>query len=372
MIRISTRSASAVVCAAAVAVTAAAWADNGTVDDSPKTAVELKDTGKKQPAEKKPIKQPRDGIELRPVERPGKRPGDGDGALTRPRKTASADDGTASIVFLYYGDSKYETIGQETMKLKLAMQGYDKVVLLKHEEVAPIWDLSEADERLADVKDVPTNAKLAEQIESLADDGYIIDLWIFSHGWSQGFRTSDGDTENEDDDVWRDSDILDLVKPNSDYDTGYDELPLRMVWQVNCYGNFLSGEWRQIGAKVVVGPRYVNFFPNQFAKFAKEWNKGEKVKDCRDAADTAATRTIVHTYILADALTKRENGHWDGCPVPKTVLGSNHCAEDYFNTFWSADQWWQDGENGKQNMIYSSHRVINGNGNITKNSTPNW
>jgi len=37
-----------------------------------------------------------------------------------------------------------------------------------------------------------------------------------------------------------------------------------------------------------------------------------------------------------------------------------------------ADEWWQDGDDGKQNMIYCSHRVINGSGNITKNSTPNW
>src|SRR6266481_1639068 len=105
-------------------------------------------------------------------------------------KTPAANKGAASMCFFYYGDSEYNTLGQETLHLKKAMEDYDFKVLLKHETL-PSWaDLSEKDEKLADIKDLPTKANLFKYLIKLAQDGYYVDLFIFSHGWKEKFKAS--------------------------------------------------------------------------------------------------------------------------------------------------------------------------------------
>src|SRR5690242_18979631 len=108
----------------------------------------------------------------------------------QPPADPDADKGATSLIYFYYGDSVYNTLGQETLKLKKAMDEYKFKVLLKHEAL-PNWaDLSEKDEKLADIKDLPTRANLFKYLVQLANDGYYIDLYIFSHGWKNKFKSS--------------------------------------------------------------------------------------------------------------------------------------------------------------------------------------
>ena len=79
---------------------------------------------------------------------------------TRPGLKVPRANKAASLIYFYYGDSQYNTLGQETLKLKKAMEGYDFTVLLKHETLPGWADLSEKDEKLANVKDIPTKANL--------------------------------------------------------------------------------------------------------------------------------------------------------------------------------------------------------------------
>src|SRR5215467_11282427 len=82
-------------------------------------------------------------------------------------KSPAANKGTASLTLLYYGDSEYKTIAQETLKLKQTMDGYDFKVLLKDNSLPSWLDLSEKDEKLADVKEEPTKANLFKYLIEL-------------------------------------------------------------------------------------------------------------------------------------------------------------------------------------------------------------
>ena len=53
-----------------------------------------------------------------------------------PRAAADAPRKSAVLIYLYYGDSKYRTLAQESLRLVRAMEGYDFKVLLKHESDA--------------------------------------------------------------------------------------------------------------------------------------------------------------------------------------------------------------------------------------------
>lgn len=275
--------------------------------------------------------------------------------------------GAASVVFFYFGDSKYTTLAQETVKLKLAMEDYKQVVLLKHDEIPNFWDLSTKDEKLADVITKPTNQNLVNHMIELAQDGYMIDLFVFSHGWTNKFRTSQG-THGQNDSFG----TTDILSEFSSSRTGLTQMPIRMVYGVNCYGKTMAPTWREIGAKVTAGARYVNFYPNQFGKFANEWNKGNVTfENAVKASDTATTRTLVQTYISV-VHAPSTKGQWGGCPFGRFVLGDHDCAREYFTDQWLSSSEWQSNKDGKDNMNYSSKMFIGGEKTLTKNQTPNW
>ncbi|MGH2587287.1 MAG: hypothetical protein ACRDJE_20420 [Dehalococcoidia bacterium] len=276
--------------------------------------------------------------------------------------------GSASLVYFYYGDDKFITLCQETLKLKKAMEGYDRVVLLKHDTIPSILDFSEADERLADVVAAPTRANFAYHLKDLARDGYMIDLWIFAHGFRGGFLVSKG--------RHGDNDAYTKAKIEADLGsvaTGLSRLPIRMVWSTLCYGATLNATWQKLGAKVAGGSRFINFFPNQFGRFANEWNRGTvSYRDALERADTAASRTVVHTYI-ATIDAPRQRSEWGRCPFGRTVLGSRPCAKTYFTKRWNmTDTEYRDDLSGKLNMNHSSEKIVAGQGALTKRSAPTW
>lgn len=275
----------------------------------------------------------------------------------------------ASLIFFYYGDSEYNTLGQETLKLKKAMEGYDYKVLLKHETLPGWADLSEKDEKLADVKEIPTKANLFKYITQLAKDGYIVDLFIFSHGWSGQFKASKGSHGSTD--FVTAEDIKNELQADK---TGFTEMPIRMVWGTNCYGQSLGESWRSVGAKATAGARFVNFYPNNYGPFIDDWNKGNVSFDrAVGDSDTNAVRTVAQTFIsVADAPAKKKAGKWDGCPSGKFVLGNDPCAKDYFVSVWIAKDEWQAGKSGKENMNYSSYMFLGGDKGITKSTRPVW
>jgi hypothetical protein len=284
-------------------------------------------------------------------------------------KTPRADKGPASLVFFYFGDSKYETMGQETMKLRKAMEGYEYSVLLKHDDLPGWADLSEADERLANVKAIPTKANLFKQIIDLADKGHFIDIYLFTHGNTETFKASAGKPGSSD---WVTK--ADLLRELGEAGSGYARLPIRTVWGVNCYGASLGSTWRDLGAKVTAGARYVNFYPNSYGRFIDDWNKGDvSFEDAVSGSDTDLVRTVAQTYIrFVDAPRTEKAGLWGGCGLLNTVLGDSPCAREYFDKRWLGDGEWRDGLSGKENMNIASYMIVGGERDLTKKSRPRW
>jgi hypothetical protein len=283
-------------------------------------------------------------------------------------KVPAANKGAASLILFYYGkESKYESLGQDTLQLKKAMEGYQYKVLLKHNSL-PSWaDLSEADEKLADIKDLPTKANLFKYLTQLTADGYYTDLFVFSHGLPQKFMVSNGSYGSEE--FVTTTDITNELKPDK---TGFTKIPIRIVWGTNCYGQTLGATWRSIGAKTTAGARFVEFYPHAFGNFINDWNKGNVSFDSAVGnSDTGAVRTAAQLYI-STVHAPSTNKEWGKCPFGKTVLGDDPCAKDYFLSMWIDNGEWQTSMSGKENMNHSSYMVREGEKQITKNTKPTW
>lgn len=273
---------------------------------------------------------------------------------------------SASLIYFNFGeDSEYTQFFQDTVKLKKAMENYQRVVLLKSQETPSWLDLSEADEKNADVILSATKDNFFNQIIDLTAKGFFIDIYIFAHGWTDKF----GPKNNSAEQIFG-GDITSRLSKSASL---YNAIPIRTVWGTNCYGSTLAEEWRSIGAKTVAGAKFVNFYPNSFGNFVNDWNKGNvSFNNAVSNSDTSLIRTAAQTYIAADASLTR--GQWGGCPLLSgiTVLGTHACAKDYFVTEWLDNSEWQNGKSGKDNMNNSSTMVISGDKTLTKNSKPKW
>lgn len=263
---------------------------------------------------------------------------------------------SAALTIFSFGDNLYKTLAQNAqVNLQYCIDGYDKSVLLK-EDFNPVG------------QDQPTETGKPDQrvflnkLVELADEGYFIDLRIFTHGRP--------DTIHLPNDMDLTSGVLrsELAKSK----TGYGYLPIRMVYQMNCYGHSLNKTWLDLGAKVVCGARGVNFYPNQFTKFGAEWAKGDVgFAEALRLSNTESSRTVMQSLIAADALGR---SNFDKCPPLKTVLGDHACAESYFDKNWGPNDTWQAGQSGKDNMSYASYMFRGGLTDLTRNNASllNW
>lgn len=272
---------------------------------------------------------------------------------------------TASLIFFYFGEDSYvKRLAQETMKLHWGFEGYDKQVLLRHQTKFGHFEVSEQVEKKADVVDLPTKENLAKYLNELGDEGYVVDVYIFSHGYKGQFRVSKGTYANNESvtDDW----LLANVRP----------LKIRAVWQCNCFGASMADCWHALGAKVVAGSRFVNYYPTRWLKFIKLWNKGERFSSAVSKSDTKEARGPSQLYMQLDAPTCRDV--WDGpCPPGKDVLGRHDCAKRYFvKRWWWDENDWQPDQSGRQNMNYQSHMIVSGTSSAKKltkhGKLPTW
>lgn len=264
---------------------------------------------------------------------------------------------TAVLVHFYFGEKSYlNRLAQETVPVWRALQGYDRAVLLRHEtdlgKGRHRIELSERAEREADVIALPTKENFVHHLNELGRQGYVVDLFIFSHGFENLFLASKG--KYGDNEALTGAYIREHVDP----------LKLRMVWGTHCYGSTLLDDWKAIGAKSASGARYVNFYPTRFKAFVKRWRRGEPLRTCLSGAKASTPRTPVHAYIIGDALARTKK--WGGNPLRAArVLGKNEDARRYFEGCWLEEGEWNPRLSGRQNMNYSSLMLTTGNRSIT-------
>lgn len=263
---------------------------------------------------------------------------------------------TASLIFFYFGEDSYLTrIAQETMPLHLAMEGYDRTVLLHHETQVGPFTLSQEAICEVTVRDIPTKENLVRQLNDLRRSGHTTDVFLFTHGGQENIRVSKG--------AYGDNGVC--------FTTYIEEhvpepLKLRAVWGVNCFGASWNPLWRRLGARIAGGPRYVNFYPTRFRGFIKAWNDGQTYGEALKASDTDLSRLPAQSYILLDAL---EHLHeWNGNVLEAaTVLGDNKASKRYFNRCWpSIDLPVMEDMSGKERMKFSSHVVTSGDRTVTR------
>lgn len=262
----------------------------------------------------------------------------------------------ASLVFFYFGEDSYvKRLAQETVPLHLAMEGYNKTILLSHSTSFGPFQLSEKDQARATLVDLPTKANFVKYLDQLGKEGFVVDVFIFAHGWTNKFLASKG--EYGDDDYISDKFIEANVSP----------LKLRAVWQCNCYGSTLNDTWTKLGAKVSAGSKFVNFYPTRFKGFVQKWNDGAEFGVAIKESDTKLVYTPVQVYIPVDAAIRAKE--WGGDILKAaSVLGSGEAAKAYFTECWLGKDW-AEGKSGKENMKMSSAMLIAGDPAVTR-STP--
>jgi hypothetical protein len=257
---------------------------------------------------------------------------------------------SASLTVFYFDDNLfYKLVQNAQVNLQHCIDDYHKSVLLKA-------DFNAVGQTRPTVHLQPNREVFLNQIVTLANEGYYIDIYIFTHG-------------NDDKIYFANNQVLtnDLLKSELAFSkTGYHVLPIRMVYQMNCYGRTFNQTWLALGAKVSCGTRWVNFYPNQFNKFAAAWKEGHvSVDKALQESNTESSRSVMQTLIAGDALGRF---NFDRCPFGKTVLGDHPCAKSYFDANWLASDEWQHGQSGAENMNYSSFMFRPGLETLTRNN----
>ena len=257
----------------------------------------------------------------------------------------------ASLTYFYFKDNAfYKLVQNAQVNLQHCIDGYEKSVLLKDSFSAP--------GKTQPTKIMKPNKQVfLNQLLELVKDGYYVDIYIFAHGNT--------------DVIYMNNDITlsptELAEAVAEENSGFTHLPIRMVYQMNCYGHTFNQTWLNIGALCVCGARYVNFWCNQFNSFGSSWNSGNVLfeKAVYDS-NTESSRSVMEALIAADAASQLFPKNWDKCPIGSTVLGDKPCAKGYFLANWIDNGEWQEGQTGKENMAYSSYMFTPG-VNITKN-----
>jgi len=251
-------------------------------------------------------------------------------SISSPQKSA------ALALFSFDDGAVYTLVQNAQVNLQHCIDGYDRSVMLKEDFVSV--GQSRPDSVLA-----PTRENFVSQIRRLAADGYYTDIFVFTHG---GPGTIYLPGSNVDESYLR----SELSREKTDR----AELPIRMVYQMNCYGETLNQTWLDVGAKAVCGARFVNYRSNQFNGFAREWEKGNVQFDAAlRASNTDSSRLAMHALIEADSLVHPGPTR---CPLFHSVLGDHPCAESYFRSRWDlGDGRWQEGKSGAENIDYSSY-----------------
>jgi len=257
----------------------------------------------------------------------------------------------ASVLIVSFKDNDfYKLVQNASLNYSLCFENYDKSVLIKK-------TYSESLKPTVHIRDTSKKAIL-DALVDLADEGFALDVYFASHG-SYNVITLDDNVEITSDDI----------RGLATGKYAHGKFPIRMVYQLNCHGSTLNDDFLYIGAKAVGGTKKIDFYPNRFNKFVKEWNDGERFDTAINDSDTASARTVMQTLIVADSKVTKFK---PACKIFSTVLGQSDCSEAYFTDKWLTKSEYNDKISGKDNMNNSSKYVIGGDAGLRKTQRPSW
>lgn len=277
--------------------------------------------------------------------------------------------GEANLVYFHFGDSYLTTLAQETVLLSKAFEKSDYNVLMYDENATGGSKFLKTKARnMADEILYPSEEGFIDALKRLRDAGYVINLWIFSHGSTYYSSTDQKEYAYfvAPEGIISEKDIL-----NEFNDASCDDLPIRLVYSIACYHSFFNDTWRAVGAKTTLGARYVNFYPTQYGKFATDWKAGVSAITAEANSDTSLSRTVVQSYIAAESLAYSNQGDCSWFP---NVLGKTDCAAWYFGDGgpYAMGDDYNESNSGKWNMNNASDKVFSGSTSAKYNTTQSW
>jgi hypothetical protein len=285
---------------------------------------------------------------------------------------------SASLVYFYFGDGPLFTIFQNAgINLQYALDGYDKTCLLKK-------DYSGVN-KSPDYHDQPTKANFFKYLKKLADEGYYIDIFVFSHGSRDGIETLESVPFDPRVDIKaiRPQDIISEL--SEIYGPG--EFPIRIVYMMNCFGNNLSDAFVSVGAKAVAGTPHINFFPTRFNVFGKAWQEGKSFYSAiKTSEEDKTANSLAATGINTELKFRMANPlSWKckSCKTGTSLDDKDNCLGCFFKSFYSfrgitdetkdEEEEYDYSKTGVQNIMLTSKPLVGGsNWKLTKDTKPTW
>ncbi|MCI4669015.1 MAG: hypothetical protein MRZ79_12850 [Bacteroidia bacterium] len=250
-----------------------------------------------------------------------------------------------AALMLFYTDDKptWEIAQRIGVAEELMTKNYSKSVLLTNKK-----SLSSLVK--PSVKKSASVSNFFFWLKKLAAEGYYIDIYLIGHGGHGGFEAQGGTISSQS--------IIDELGPVY----GKGKFPIRMVYQNNCWGSHLNQAFIDVGAKSVMGSRYVNFFIYKFNPFMEAWTSGSSFRQSIDKASINFHDNAIRNWVL----------HQKNVTVAQ---------KGYSETTWYRKKWglykaeYNEYKfyNSKSHPIdWSSHIIVQGDRNLRKNSKPSW
>jgi len=214
-----------------------------------------------------------------------------------------------------------------------------------------------------------TEENFFKYLIELAEEGYFIDVFIITHGSRSAILVDEGPKNNPEKDgniyPWE---LVNRLTPIY----GEGRFPIRMVFQLNCWGGSAFNQaWQDVGAKVVAGSRYTNFLCLRYSPFAKAWHEGANFNDAVKISHKEDEFT--KGLLVIDSGIKPWEWNKDCSPPNNIIADKGFCPRKYFKQRWGIweGEWLWD-KSGGGNVEFSSEFFIDGDASIKKSTKPTW
>lgn len=291
------------------------------------------------------------------------------------------EEGLAVLLYEHFDDNGLTTFFQSVgINTHQVYPHYDYVVYVADNETSNAWNTSGPSYRDADMTYPPTRAGLREAMRHLTAEGYRFDTFVFAHGSKNG--PDDADIEVLEGAKITGEWLVDTTDP-AESGTERGGIPILVWWSTTCIAKRQIDAWIEIGAKAASGSVDVQFYPNAWGNFFKNWVSGDEYKVAVDDSVTFLVVQAVELYIQNegrlppylcledDPLTLLVLN--DG---PGLVTQLNACAENFFNddiqpddAAYNLEEVYDHARSGAENMAIASERTFMGNNRITFGGT---
>lgn len=262
-----------------------------------------------------------------------------------PTRLPDPEASKSAALMIFYTDDKpsWQFAQRVAIQEEQVTKNYPKTILLTNKKT--IKSLVKPS-----IKGKPTSENFFKYLKQLARDGYFIDIYMIGHGGRYGFVAKDKTITSKN--------IINEL--GTVY--GKKKFPIRMVYQNNCWGSHLNQAFLDVGAKSVLGSRYVNFYCYKFTPFIKNWNAGKTFSESiRKANDGSLNSVIRREVIRQKDITTKKKGYGE---------------KEYYRRKWNMqyseydEQKYYDSD--AHPITWNSHIVVRGNKDLKKSSKPTW